>query len=174
MLLMLPASDPSLHLSSWVATIWRSASSSLVRRSNWSSWGEKRKTTYVLGWVIGSFLLGHFCWNKEKKQKIRKKQKKITNSFLSLVGETLAVVTFSVPQKQWFTINEFGTKVNVMKDTMFVSHRSWQQLRAERHPCNSSTELWSLICMWLTGGKEHEADWVVESVPNVWATKPGL
>lgn len=43
MLLMLPASEPSLHLSSWVATIWRSASSSLVRRSNWSSYGNKRR-----------------------------------------------------------------------------------------------------------------------------------
>lgn len=41
MLFMLPASDPSLHLSSWVATIWRSASSSLVRRSNWSSYTGK-------------------------------------------------------------------------------------------------------------------------------------
>lgn len=47
MLLMLPASDPSLHLSSWVATIWRSASSSLVRRSNWSSWNKDKDKMYV-------------------------------------------------------------------------------------------------------------------------------
>ena len=40
---MLPASDPSLHLSSWVATIWRSASSSRVSRSNWSSWRDKEE-----------------------------------------------------------------------------------------------------------------------------------
>lgn len=39
MLVMLPVSEPSLHLSSWLATICRSASSSLVRRSNCSSWG---------------------------------------------------------------------------------------------------------------------------------------
>lgn len=35
---MLPVSEPSLHLSSWLATICRSASSSRVRRSNCSSW----------------------------------------------------------------------------------------------------------------------------------------
>lgn len=38
MLLMLPVSDPSLHRSSWLATIWRSASSSRVSLSNCSSW----------------------------------------------------------------------------------------------------------------------------------------
>lgn len=42
MLVMLPVSEPSLHLSSWLATICRSASSSLVRRSNCSSCGEER------------------------------------------------------------------------------------------------------------------------------------
>ena len=40
---MLPVSEPSLHLSSWLATICRSASSSLVRRSNCNSWGEKER-----------------------------------------------------------------------------------------------------------------------------------
>lgn len=60
MLLMLPASDPSLHLSSWVATIWRSASSSLVRRSNWSSYGDKGRWGCDQGialtrmWLTGS------------------------------------------------------------------------------------------------------------------------
>lgn len=54
MLLMLPASDPSLHLSSWVATIWRSASSSLVRRSNCSSWrGRERGNKQALTWDFG-------------------------------------------------------------------------------------------------------------------------
>ncbi len=43
MLVMLPVSEPSLHLSSWLATICRSASSSLVRRSNCNSWRERER-----------------------------------------------------------------------------------------------------------------------------------
>lgn len=41
-LLLSPAGDsaPSMHLSSWLATICRSSSSSRVSRSNWSSWGK--------------------------------------------------------------------------------------------------------------------------------------
>ena len=41
MLLMLPASDPSLHRSSWVATICLSASNSRVSLSNCSSWRRR-------------------------------------------------------------------------------------------------------------------------------------
>lgn len=42
-LLLSPAGDsaPSMHLSSWLATICRSSSSSRVSRSNWSSCGER-------------------------------------------------------------------------------------------------------------------------------------
>lgn len=43
MLVMLPVSEPSLHLSNWLATICRSASSSLVRRSNCNSWRERER-----------------------------------------------------------------------------------------------------------------------------------
>lgn len=41
-LLLSPAGDsaPSMHLSSWLATIWRSSSSSRVSLSNWSSCEE--------------------------------------------------------------------------------------------------------------------------------------
>lgn len=46
-LLLSPAGDsaPSMHLSSWLATICRSSSSSRVSRSNWSSCGEEDHVT---------------------------------------------------------------------------------------------------------------------------------
>lgn len=48
--LLLPApgdSAPSLHLSSWLATICLSTSSSLVSRSNWSSCKQTHKPKYI-------------------------------------------------------------------------------------------------------------------------------
>lgn len=48
--LLLPApgdSAPSLHLSSWLATICLSTSSSLVSRSNWSSCKQIHKPKYI-------------------------------------------------------------------------------------------------------------------------------
>ena len=46
-LLMLPVSDPSLHRSSWLATIWRSASRSRVSLSNCNSWNKTTKRSIL-------------------------------------------------------------------------------------------------------------------------------
>lgn len=63
MLVMLPVSEPSLHLSSWLATICRSASSSLVRRSNCNSWRERGRERCVKSFCL--FIYGHICSHPE-------------------------------------------------------------------------------------------------------------
>lgn len=61
MLVMLPVSEPSLHLSSWLATICRSASSSLVRRSNCNSCKERERVKMHAYPVTRTVILS-FTW----------------------------------------------------------------------------------------------------------------
>lgn len=76
MLVMLPVSEPSLHLSSWLATICRSASSSRVRRSNCNSWRERENVlkqsvylftatfTVILNVILARLSQTHYwLWN---------------------------------------------------------------------------------------------------------------
>lgn len=63
-LLMLPVSDPSLHRSSWLATIWRSASSSRVSLSNCNSWKKTIKKINAISYTETGNQTKKTVWSK--------------------------------------------------------------------------------------------------------------
>ena len=129
MLVMLPVSEPSLHLSSWLATICRSASSSLVRRSNCNSWRERERG----GGCIKTVRLFIYCFIYSRPE----------HYFGSVVSDTFFIVV------KWTLQSVVGKQARYHRVCqLHTARHSWEESDMLRKNCDTKlkpSQMWHLL-----------------------------